>query len=438
MSIIIAAIACRCHAAGPVAYLEVDEVRPSVVQHLSNFGQAVDISGSLAISGAPLEGPSFGRQGAAYIFERNSGTSDWNQVARITPTVPPGSDSLEGDQFGLDVALDGTTAVVGSNSRSSHGSDSGEAYVFRRNGSIWNQIALLSPNDAGPDQTFGQSVAIQGSTILVGANQHDAMGADSGAAYVFQETVPGAWSQVARLLPSDGAAGDSFGISVALDNNRAIIGSYQDNGVATATGSAYIFERNALGAWNQVAKLTAADPNSLDEFGVAVGISGDSAIVGARKDDEAGTNRGAAYIFQRDILGNWAQTAKLMDTSTVTDEWFGSSVSIHGDRAAAGALGDRYSVRVYSRDTLGNWIPGTLAGDAVSGGRLIGSDLALDEGQLFVGAFRRNYGGVTGGAAYVFVEVPEPAGLFLMLLATGAVILLNGSRVPIRKATQHC
>jgi hypothetical protein len=436
--IFFAMLVCRCKAAAPVTYFEVDEVRPSVVQHLSNFGQAVDISGGFAISGAPLEGPSFGRQGAAYLFAPAAGTNDWNQVARITPTVPAGSDSLEGDQFGITVALDGETAVIGSNSRSSHGLDSGEAYVFRRTGGIWNQVAILSPSDTGPDQFFGQSVAIQGSTIVVGANASDAKGLDSGAAYLFEEstTTPGTWAQVAKLIASDGAAGDGFGISVAINSSRAIIGSYQSDGAATDTGAAYIFERNALGAWNEVAKLTAADPNQSDEFGTAVDISGGSAIIGAWMDDEAGTNQGAAYLFQRDAGGQWSQTAKLMDNSRLTDERFGSTVSIHGDRAAAGALGDRFSVRTYSKDAAGSWNLGTLVGDAVSAGRLMGSYVALDEGELFVGAYRRQYDGVTGGAAYVFVEVPEPSTGVLACVVV--VAFARGRRAGSRIRRQSC
>ena len=185
-------------------------------------------------------------------------------------------------------------------------------------------------------------------------------------------------------------------------------------------------------AWNEVAKLSAADPNLNDEFGTAVDISGGSAIIGAWMDDEAGTNQGAAYVFERDTVGHWSQTAKLMDNSRLTDERFGSTVSIHGDRAAAGALGDRFSVRAYSKDAAGSWNLGTLVGDAVSAGRLMGSYVALDEGELFVGAFRRQYDGVTGGAAYVFVEVPEPSTgvLACVMLSAFASGRRPGSRIP--------
>src|SRR6266542_1517326 len=157
-----------------------------------------------------------------------------------------------------------------------------------------SQEAKLTAGDAASGDQFGAAVGISGETAVVGAPVDDtAAGPNAGSAYVFVRSGTG-WSQQAKLTASDAAAGDIFGFSVAVTGDTVVVGASGDNMLA---GSAYVFVRSGTG-WSQQAKLTASDAASGDRFGDAVGISGDTAVVGAQfGDTNAGSNAGSAYVF---------------------------------------------------------------------------------------------------------------------------------------------
>jgi hypothetical protein len=155
------------------------------------------------------------------------------------------SDGAAGDQFGQSVAVSGTTAIVSAPIDGDNGSASGSAYVFDTVTGL--QIAKLLPNDGAPSEIFGWSVAIDGTTAIVGARQDDDNGVFSGSAYAF-DTVTGL--QLAKLLPSDGAAFDQFGQSVAISGTTAIVGALADGDNGSNSGSAYLFKAAAPPAFS--------------------------------------------------------------------------------------------------------------------------------------------------------------------------------------------
>ncbi|MCK9516995.1 MAG: FG-GAP repeat protein [Ottowia sp.] len=221
-------------------------------------------------------------------------TGEWKLVA---------SDGAADDRFGYSVAIsgDGTTAIIGSYQDDDLGDQSGSAYIFTRSGSTWTQQAKLVPSDGAANDWFGFLVAISGdgNTTIVGAYQDDDNGSNSGSAYIFTKSGV-TWTQQAKLVPSDGAGGDLFGWSVAISayGNTAIVGSYLDNDLGSASGSVYVFTRSGV-TWTEQAKLLASDGAANDNFGYSVTISGDgnTAIVGSRFDDDRGGNSGSAYIY---------------------------------------------------------------------------------------------------------------------------------------------
>ena len=154
--------------------------------------------------------------------------------------------------------------------------------------------------------------------------------------------------QRAKLTASDGAVHDRFGESVSIDGDTMVIGAWADDGWATNSGSAYVFTRVTAGdfssGWTQVAKLTADDDNANDYFGYSVSIDGDSMVIGARDDDDKGSNSGSAYVFTRDTAGDlssgWTQVAKVTADDGYANAYFGYSVSIDGDTMVIGAYGD--------------------------------------------------------------------------------------------------
>jgi len=246
------------------------------------------------------------------------------------------SDVAAGDQFGYSVAISGNTAIVG---KPTGGSSSGSAYIFEFVDSSWTQTAKLTSSDAGDGGAFGASVAISGDTVIVGDRGADGL-FGSGAAYIFEKPISG-WTtatETAKLTASDGAMGDQVGASVSISGDTAIVGAGNDDDAGEDSGSAYIFVKPMSG-WidaTQTAKLTASDGASQDLFGSSVAISGDTAIVGAWKD---GVGKGSAYIFVKPMSG-WidaTQTAKLTASDGISFDLFGLSVAISGDTAIVGS-----------------------------------------------------------------------------------------------------
>jgi hypothetical protein len=251
------------------------------------FGSSVALDGRTAIIGAYGDNDNGGYSGAAYVFTGSGGV--WTERAKLLA-----ADGAGYDQFGIDVALEGDTAVIGAWGDDDNGAASGSVYVFTGTGAAWTQRAKLLASDGDGGDNFGGSVALDGDTALIGAHEDDDNGWDSGSAYVFTRTA-GVWTEQAKLLPSDGAAEDLFGVSVALDGDTALIGAHEDHHFDP--GSAYVFTRTA-GVWTEQAKLLPSDGVNSDRFGIAVALDGDTALVGADYDDDNGTNSGSAYVFR--------------------------------------------------------------------------------------------------------------------------------------------
>jgi FG-GAP repeat len=209
------------------------------------FGESVALSGESALVGADYdEVGANNAQGTAYVFVRSGGV--WTQQAQLIANNGDG-----GDAFGASVDISGDSALVGAfNDEVGANAGQGTAYVFVRSGSVWTQQAQLIANNGDPDDRFGNYVAIDGDAALVGAGLDD-VGAnvDQGTAYLFGRS-GGVWTQRQQLIQTNGDAGDWFGRSVALDGSTALVGAPRDDVNSTDQGSAYVFAEppTALGA----------------------------------------------------------------------------------------------------------------------------------------------------------------------------------------------
>ena len=254
------------------------------------------------------------------------------QLLQLDPSKLTASDGLRGDEFGISVAVDGDTAVIGAYlDDTTNGDNSGSAYVFTKVSGVWRQAAKLTASDGAANDEFGYSVAVDGDTIVVGAHQDDADDQDNneGAAYVFTEPALGwgDWSTLdtdgkaaltVKLTAYQGAANDEFGISVAVNGNTILVGAHQNDADASDNneGAAYIFNKSSSGWGNapasgdhrvETAKLIASDATAGDEFGISVAVDGDTIVVGAHKADYIDLNNssnnladsGAAYVFTK-------------------------------------------------------------------------------------------------------------------------------------------
>ena len=159
----------------------------------------------------------------------------------------------------------------------------------------------ITATDAAAFDSYGQSVAISGDTAIVGARRNGDNGFDSGSAYVYWRNEGGVdnWGHVTKITASDGTASDFFGRSVAISGDTAIVGANGDDDNGSGSGSAYVYRGDEGGVdnWGQVTKITASDAAADDRFGESVSISGDTAIVGASLDDDNGSGSGSAYIY---------------------------------------------------------------------------------------------------------------------------------------------
>jgi hypothetical protein len=208
------------------------------------------------------------------------------------------ADGAAGDDFGGSVSIDNGTMVIGA----VNDDGSGSAYVFVGSENVWTQQAKLTASDGAANDSFGVSVGVSGDTIVVGAKLDDDSGLDSGSAYVFVRT-GSTWSQQAKLLAGDGALDDNFGEAVAIAGDIVVVGVPLDdhNGGGNA-GAAYVFQRDLGGAanWGQRKKLTASEADPTENFGAAVSLDGDTLAVGAPAHDGS---KGAVYVFERGLGG---------------------------------------------------------------------------------------------------------------------------------------
>ena len=265
-----------------------------------------------------------GFAGAVYVFTRTD--AGWTETQKLTS-----SDAAGLDNFGWSVAISGTTALIGAPYADIDGaSDQGAAYVFTNIEGTWTETGKLVASDGTTMDNFGRAVAIEGATLLVGSvnasvDDHVGQGADSGF-----ELSGGVWSESQKLVASDGVEFDNFGQAVALSGTTALIGS-------PLAEKAYVFERDSTG-WNEAATLAASDgPDASRYFGYALDLDGNRAVVGAFDADVDGnTFQGAAYVFDA-TDGGWTETQKLVASDGAAYENFGIAVGVSGRNVLAGA-----------------------------------------------------------------------------------------------------
>ena len=282
------------------------------------FGYSVAIYGDTILIGAPQDYEHHSLQGTAFVYEYD-GVS-WNQTARLAPV----DSSINHMYFGASVALEGNRAMIGA--YQGNGA-AGSAYIFERSGSVWSEVARLTASDAEVLDHFGISVALSGDWALVGAHRKG-NGSPYGAAYAFQHTTT--WNEVAKIVPSDPTPGKLFGWSVAMSGSTAVVGAYRDDSVGSGTGAAYVFEESGS-IWTQTEKILAPDRSPDDNFGESVSIRGNTIAVGANAD-----GAGSVYVLTRDS-SDWLHAAKLLATDGAGSDDFGTAVSVEGDLILAGA-----------------------------------------------------------------------------------------------------
>lgn len=363
------------------------------------FGYAVSADGGTVVVGSRLDDDNGTDSGSVYVF--TGAGQVWSQEAKLQP-----GSGMPFDQFGFAVSIDADTVLAGARWADGGGFvDAGEAWVFTRSGTSWSEQAALLPDDVTAMQGFGFSVVVDGDLALIGAPGDSDGGSRAGAAYVFERQL-GVWTQEAKLAASDAAPGDGFGLAVALDGGTALIGAPDaDLPAGTDAGAAYVFERDG-GTWTQRAKLVASDPESAGRFGHAVAASGEFLVVGAAADRPGGAaGARAAYVFLRHGA-SWIERQRLHGMGSGSEQ-FGFSVGVEGRLLVVGSQeitnphgaisGSAYVYRLHG----GRWRLRERFDSEVPGDRF-GWAVAIDEARAVVGARYDSAFGQWSGAAYVF------------------------------------
>ncbi len=316
---------------------------------------------------------------------------DLFELAKLSESTP-----ADGDEFGYAVATDNGAAFITARADGEGSATAGWVRLFDGQGAVWTRGAALSAGDSGATKRFGESINVAGNYLIVGSPRNSTAGTYSGSAYVFYHNA-GAWAQQARLVSSDAIAYDEFGAAVTLDGDYALVGARSDDDGGSQSGSVYVFQRNGT-SWPQKYKMVASDDEARDKFGSSIDLEGDYTLIGAPGDD---SSTGSAYVFLRSGTP-WYQQTKLTASDRSAGDLFGTAVSLSGTLAAVGAPGDDNgagAVYLFERDGT-TWTPvNKLVLSGRSAGDAFGQAIALYGDRMLVGAPGRANG---AGRAYLY------------------------------------
>ena len=220
--------------------------------------------------------------GVAYVFERNAATGAWEEQIFVESQRDLVDGKASFDNYGRKVALSGDTLVVGASEETANDADQGSVYVYERNiggPNQWGTAAVLRAGDGRRFDRLGRSVAIDGDTIVAGATGDDDIGSGSGSAFVFQR-IDGQWVESVKILAGDGIGFERFGEMVAIDGDTIIVGAPDQDDMGAKSGAIYVYQRDegGPGQWGQAAKITTADAVADDRFGLAGALDGTSLV----------------------------------------------------------------------------------------------------------------------------------------------------------------
>jgi len=306
------------------SWLEEQKIQGSDLDGNDYFGYSVAIDNNIIVVGAPWKDGGGGYAGAIYIFRYNR--IEWVEEQKIQR-----SGIQANDRYGYSVAIDNDVIITGAYGEDTNGSMAGAAYIYRYNGSTWEEEQRIISNDIAASDYFGQKVAVDNNITVIGA-----YGKDNGSVYMFKyypEVSGGMWIEEQKIQSSDIQPNDYFGNSVAIDNDVIVVGAYGEDTGESGAGAAYIFRYNGI-EWIEEQKIQASDKEANDKFSKeAVSIENDTIIIGAYEKD---SYTGAVYIFRYDG-SSWIEIKKMQSSDIQLNDYFGYSVLIKNNIMVIGA-----------------------------------------------------------------------------------------------------
>lgn len=409
--------------AAPSFAFEIQEtwvLRPDDSDDYDAFGWSVALSGRYMVAGAPGDDPAYRHSGSAYIFDVETGQAKH----KLLPSQP----ILQG-LFGASVAVEGSTALIGApviealpgTDIFEEVYDPGSAYVF--DVQTGQELYRLTPDVSAPLDHFGSRVAISGNIAVVTAWGDNHAGEDSGSAYVFDITTG---QQLRKLTAVDARAGDHLGTAVAIDGDLVVIGATSDFSPGHNPGSAYVFDINT---GEQLHKLSMPDVQYLDYYARSISASNGIALLGAH---EYSLDDGAGYVDVFDITtGQFIR--RLIGSDSKIGDGFGYATHLDGNLAIIGATGHvdesgRHGA-IYFFDIRTGELVNKLTAPYFHMYDSFGFSLARDGDTTVVRATVYSGNNVSSGVVHVYQDIPEPAAALLIVVGMGALLQRDRKRL---------
>ena len=288
----------------------------------------------------------------------------------------------------------------------------------------------LVASDASAGDQFGFSVAMSGAYAIVGARNGDSGMTDTGAAYIYRRIDTDTWDEGVKIVAGDADEFDEFGWSVAINGDVAIVGARWDDEAGDQAGAAYIFQRTGPGnIWDTGTKIMAQNAGSNDVFGISVAISSDFAVVGATGDDNSS---GAIYIYKKNIDNTWSPHAKIPSHDAGSSDLFGISVAISGDYIIVGATLTEAAYIYHWSGSTWDFMKRITAPPIETQGDFFGISVAIDGEYALAGAWAASQG-AGDGAAYIFKRTGSDWDSGVKIVASDAAVNANfGKSVSIK------
>ncbi len=314
---------------------------------------------------------------------------------------------IASDLFGFSVALSDTVLAVGTPYEDSAAMDAGAVYIFAKTNNGWIFEQKLVAPDFGSGKWFGYSVAVTDDKLVVGSPKADGKSLNAGVAYVFTRNIQ-AWTVLPQIAAADGRAGDMFGQAVDIAGDSIVVGCPRSDTKGAEAGAAYVFAWNGT-TYIEQKKILSTDSKAGDHFGSAVAMHRETVIIGAPDANVYGPSSGAAYTFFRQGT-LWSQQKKLVSPNGAAGDGFGWAVDVEFDTAIVGApMDDMTSVNagaVYSFERTGvSWnLLGDMAPLGLAADDRFGSSVALSGKNAVIGALLDDSAEANAGAAYAFAR----------------------------------
>ena len=379
------------------------------------FGYSVALDGTTLVVGAYLDDDNSGNSGSVYVYDLTKTINDEEFERKITA-----SDAASSDYFGRFVAIDGNTLVVSSYFDDDNGSESGSVYVYdlTKNNRETGFERKITASDGAVTDRFGISVAIDGNTLAVGAYYDDDNGMNSGSVYVYDLTKINQSGFERKITASDGAEFDFFGWSVALDGTTLVVGAYSDDDNAVNSGSVYVYDlTKTIDDEEFERKIIASDGASADHFSFSIAIDGTKIVASAYNDDDNGKDSGSVYVYDltKTPEDDGFET-KITASDGAASDFFGWSVALNGTTLVVGAHLDddkgtnSGSVYVYdlTKTSADTGFETKITASDGAASDFFGQSVALNGTTLVVGSFEDDDKGTGSGSVYVYDLTKTP------------------------------